>query len=537
MTTLPQTPTQPNSSLPSDTGSPRTLWTCLLLAGLWLSASAAAQLAPEDYRLDGGFNGGTPFLDRFAGGGGNDYRGRFVVAVPDGENAPNPDGDVLVFGEVPGYGQGPNINGNANIGIVRYNRTGERQTFRGALQFNGFHDNQYVIVPNDPIDRPSGMKNLVAVSPVINGYIYVLTNEFYSVEPQLNLIFLRRFRPSGTPMGGTLELIAVRSDDRREDAFAIDMAVQQDGPATSLLILARQRHMWLQNPPITGCDDAWGCAVMARVNLAADGVPTVDAAFGTRRLGQAPDSNDQSYFRPTAIASGPRDGLAPYIYVAGTHRNDWPEERVKVKRFDAAGDFLGETRLAFRNVAGRAENGARMLVDPYDGNGFHHLYIAAQTQQQCAPGAAVAKIDDDGALVGSFGNGGKMQFGGNDESPDSQGCAFAKFALPLGMAMDDEGRLAIAGQMTEDVDWNSTYTTGMLAVIDSGNGALIDFGGHFWRGPDNYPIGHAAFYSVIPSGRGRFTVAGDQRDTGSGNHLMFTTARLAGPYLFADGYE
>lgn len=510
---------------------PSTVRSFLVAALLVLAAPAFAQPMTEQYRLDPGFNAGKPFLERFGGVGSNDYRGRFLVGVPDSD-------DVVVVGEVPGYQQGPNQFGNTNIGMVRYSRNGVRQRMQGG-QFYGFGgapgDQPYVIMPNDPVTRSSGMKALIAVTQVHNGYFYTLTDEYYSVPPEINLLAVRRFRADGAYVNA-IYIESNRTVEDREDLHGIDMTFHQDGGAMSLMILARKT--WRSPvPPITGCDDGYGCSALLKVTLAADGTQTYDTAYGIRRIGHAPGSVDERAFRPTAIASGPRGNLSPVIYVAGTHRDGTAVPRVKVKKYSSAAEYLSQTLLAFRNVPGRAETGPRMLVRADASNGYHHVYIAAQTEQTCAPGAGVAKINDSGGLVSAFGDGGKLLFGGNDDAPDSQGCAFAKFALPLGLAMDDDGRLAIAGQMSEDVDWNNTYTTGMLAVVDSVHGTLLDFGGHFWRAPNGYPIGHAAFYSVLPTGNGSFTVAGDQRDTAVGNHLMFTTARLVGDALFSDGFE
>ena len=504
-------------------------------------SAAKAAISPEDYRVDGGFNGGKLFLDRFDGPGSNDYRGRFVVAVPDGENAPNPDGDVLVVGEVPGYLQGPNQNGFTNIGIVRYNRHGVRQPLRGAHNY-GFggtpNTHPYVIMPNDEVTRANGMRRLVAVTQVHNGYFYVLTDEHYSVPPAVNLIFLRRFRANGSYMD-SVQIAASRSDTQREDLFGIDMTLHHDGASTSVMILARQVHEWT-SPVITGCDEAFGCSVFVKVPLAADGAPTYNEADGILPVRSAvEDTGDSFTFRPTSIASGPRGGLSPLLYVAGEYYTNanGPAPRVKVKQYNSATDYVSQFKPIFRGVSGRAESGGRLLVRADRPGGYHHVYLAVQTEQQCAPGIGVAKISDAGSLVSGFANGGKLLFGGNDDTPDSQACAYAKGALQLGMAMDDDGRLAIVGQMDEDVDWNGTYPTGMLSVVDATSGTLIDFAGHFWRAPDGYPIGQAAFYGVVPSGGGSFTVAGDQRDQANGNRLMFTTGRIAGESLFGDGFE
>lgn len=504
-----------------------------LIAASTLPSTARAQAQPIDYRLDPGFNGGTPFLDRFAGIAGANYRGKFLVRVPDGESASRPDGDVIVVGEVPGPGQVDNLHGNTNIGMVRYNRQGLRQPLPGGGQFYGHYNDQYVIMPGDEITRINGTKQVVAVTPVHNGFFYVLTNEYYAVPPEVNLLFLRKFSTAGT-YHGNLEIIASRFD-RREDLIGIDMTLVHDGANSSIVILARYRYLW---NVITGCDDGHGCSVILRANLDAQGTATLDTGFGYKRLGEPHDgvNNDEATFRPTAIASGTRGNLSPFIYVAGTHRNAGPVERVKLKKYTASGSYIGQTHLNFRNDPARAETGARIAVGYDNPNGYHNVYVAAQTQQQCAPGMGVAKVRDDGSLAGGFGDGGKIIFGGSDDTLDSQACAYAKAAEPRGMVVDG-GRLAIAGQISEDVDWNGVYPTGMLTVIDTASGALVDFAGHFFRAPDGYPIGYATFNSVLPAGGGRYVVAGEQLDQSNQNRPMFTTARVAGAELFADGYE
>lgn len=498
-----------------------------------LPSTVHAQPQPIDYRLDPGFNGGDPFLDRFAGIAGANYRGKFLVRVPDGESASLPDGDVIVVGEVPGPGQVDNLHGNTNIGLVRYNRQGVRQPLPGGGQFYGHYNGQYVIMPGDEITRSTGTRQVVAVTPVHNGFFYVLTNEYYSVQPEVNLLFLRKFTTSGA-YHGSLEIISSRFD-RREDLIGIDMTLVHDGANSAIVILARQRYLW---NVVTGCNDDFGCSVILRANLDTQGTPTLDTGFGYKRLGEPYDgvNNDEGAFRPTAIASGTRGTLAPFIYVVGTHRNGSPVERVKLKKYTASGAYVGQTKLNFRNDPAYAETGARLAVGYDNPNGYHHVYVAAQTQQLCAPGMGVAKVRDDGSLANGFGDGGKLLFGGSNDSLDSQACAFAKAAEPRGMVVD-AGRLAIAGQISEDVDWNNVYPTGMLTVIDTATGALIDFAGHFFRAPDGYPIGHATFNSVLPASGGRYYVAGEQLDTSNQNRPMFTTARIAGPELFADSYE
>lgn len=102
-----------------------------LLAAVSIIALAGTCAHAAPYVIDPLFNGGAIKIDRFAGTSNANYHGRTSVRMANG--------DTVVVGSVPAYGQLEGV--STNIGLVRYTPQGARVPWPTAGSF-GFYNNR-----------------------------------------------------------------------------------------------------------------------------------------------------------------------------------------------------------------------------------------------------------------------------------------------------------------------------------------------------------------------------------------------------------
>jgi hypothetical protein len=167
------------------------------------------------------------------------------------------------------------------------------------------------------------------------------------------------------------------------------------------------------------------------------------------------------------------------------------------------------------------------------------VYVAAQVDEQCLESAALAKLDGTtGGLVSAFGSGGKVVFGGFDTPCGSYRVGATPYAITA-----TGGRIGVAGVQHSlsggfsPFDYYDPY----LAVIDAANGSVIDEGRRTVIRPDGMRAGDAIFYSVLggPHPLSPFVVAGNSRDTSTGNTLSYLTGMFIpdSDLIFANNFE
>ncbi|MBO9662062.1 hypothetical protein [Dokdonella sp.] len=534
---------------------------CLALPAVAIAAAAEEPLVPDaptapelqvagGYTLDPGFNDGAFFLDRFAGPDSANYRGRKLVRLPNG--------DVVVVGLVPAYNQPDPPDGQFHIGLVRYNATGQRVAWSFASSYGNF-GNQYLIYPGSNLSgqltpRFTAVKDVKAIGDRI--YIMVdHTPDGGSRDVQL-LIFSDASGETGRFLGHFTLFTSPFNEDGAEMALFSSGTI---GGAPYKLLAAA-----------TVYGGSGNYVRLSRFNVGGTTTFEGDSAFGTNGTSIAflfQNSGGCSTAVATAgacpliarsLAVGFRGftGSGP-IYVGAERQysttsatsNDWDAAVVK---FSSSGDldtsFGGSTGAGSGNGfafvqfdRGTKEDRNRGIAVRTLGLGIpaspyrDEVYVVASVAQACASGTGVGKLDQDGNYVATFGDNGKLRFGGWDDPSDAQACAVYGPASPLAVARDG-ATLAIAGQ--DDAEVQADFIpSAAVAFVDADSGAVAQRFASAIRPPSGTFPSSSALYGIVANGDGSFSVAGDARDSSTGNTLMYATARVGRDVIFRDGFD
>lgn len=510
---------------------------------------APGPLANAGYALDPGFNGGAFYLDRFAGSSSANYRGRKLVRLSNG--------DLVVVGLVPKFGQPDQADGYFNIGIVRYSAAGTRLAWPWNSPYGNF-DNQYLIYPGSQTSgqltpRFSAVKDVKA----IGNRLYIMVDH--------------------TPVGGNrdvhLLIFSTEGDQAGRFLGHFDLytgAFNEDGGALAVL----------GSPFIGGSDKLLTVATvyggsgnyisLKRFNIGGTTTFEGDTTFGsngTRTAFLRQDAGGCITGVATAgacpiiarsLATGFR-GLAGFgpIYVGAERQysptsatsNDWD---AAVLKFSSNGDLQtgfgagtgvgGGGGFAFVQFdRGTKEDRNRGIVVRTLGLGLpafpyrDEIHAVASIAQACSAGTGIGKLDQDGHYVTTFGSGGKIRFGGWDDPNDAQACAVYNATTPFAVA-HDSNTLAIAGQDDAEVQ-NDFIPSAAVAFVDAGDGSLAQrFAAAITPPWTTFPSS-SALYGIVANGDGSFSVTGDARDGSTANTLMFASARIGRDLIFANGFD
>jgi hypothetical protein len=483
---------------------------------IFVVAAASAQAAP--YVIDPLFNAGAVKVDRFAGTSNANYHGRKSVRMPNG--------DVVVAGSVPAYGQLDGV--STNIGLVRYTPQGARVPWPTAGSF-GFFNNEYVIWPNSSTTAYFGRITSVVDMLLIRSRICVLAayqtgaERFFGVEC---------FRSDGLKLGSYPHFVVGYNQD------PVGVAMYDTGAGFKVVVASRKENS-NPNGPIDGCYDGGNdCVILTQYNVtdapgaSSDGLWYEDTVFGQPWAGGGAGSVSVQ-----SIAIGTRGDLEPYIYTASTLTHNGIQ-RVRIHKWDSAGNPIQTINPVFRGVSNRAEHNPIVTVEQVPGSSaYHYVYIAASVDEQCQPGTGVAKYASTGFSASGFGTSGVLMMGGNDSAWETQDCAFAVAATPLAMTVAD-GVLAIAGYglLYYEPSNYEPDKSGLLGILRKDNGVQLSLRGYAMY--SNQWIGSTSFYGVTATGNGAFMLSGDADESGDGAKLMFGSARIGPPdKIFANGYD
>ncbi|MFC4819802.1 hypothetical protein [Dokdonella ginsengisoli] len=503
------------------------------------------------YGLDPGFNGGAFFLDRFAGSSSANYRGRKLARLSNG--------DVVAVGLVPAYNQPDPPDGQFHIGLVRYDASGQRVAWTFSSSPYGNFGNQYLIYPGSNLGGQLTPR-FTAVKDVktIGDRIYVMvdhTPDGESRDVQL-LIFSDVAGETGRFLGHFTLFTSPFNEDGAE--MALFSSATLGGAPYKLLAAA------------TVYGGSGNYIRLSRFNVGGITPFEGDSTFGTDGTSIAflfQTSGGCSSAVATAGAcpliarslaigfrgftgSGPIYVGAERQYAATTATsNDWDAAVVK---FSSSGDLdasfgsgtgagsgngfafvqfdRGTKEDRNRGIAVRTL-GLGIPAAPYN----DEIYVVASAAQACASGTGVGKLDQDGHYVTTFGTGGKLRFGGWDDPGDAQACAVYGAAAPFAVARDG-ATLAIAGQ--DDAEVGPDFIpAASVAFVDTDAGSLLQRFATAVRPPGATFPSSSALYGIVASGNGSFSVTGDVRDPGTGNTLMFATARIGRDVIFANGFD
>lgn len=534
----------------------------ILLASTFLTALAAnasdtlhEELAEENptaissagYALNPGFNDGKFYLDRFSGPTTSDYRGRKIARLANG--------DTISVGLVPAYQQDNQADGFYNIGIVRYTASGVRVPWSWASPYGNF-GNTYLIYP--------GSQTAGQLTPRFSAIkdVKVIGNRFYILADH-------------TPVGGSrnVQLLTFSDEGAESGRFFGHLGVfagafNEDGGA----LLAHGSNIIGGANKLVAVATVWGGSgnyiLAKRFNVGGANIVETDSTFGTngetsiflrQNAGGCATGVAVAGACPiiaTSLGAGFRNLFnvgayyigADRLHSTGTGSNDWDGAVIKLNAngmldttFGATGSGAGNGFSFIQFDRGSKEDRTRALevrttglgipASPYRDEIYSVMYVA----QLCSAATGVAKIDQDGAAVSSFGTGGKMSFGGWNNPADAQACAVYGPAQAFGAAISGS-TLAIVGQ--GDIERQGQFIRApMFTAVDIASGTVsqslltpISITG-------TSSPGDGVLYGVVGLGAEDFAVVGDTRDPLNGNHLLFATGQIGRDYIFANGFQ
>ena len=480
--------------------------------------------AIDEYLPDPAFNQGLYYLDHFAGPSNADEVGVATALLLNG--------DIVVAGLVPDFGgSGTCSDGTVlcSIGLVRYNQNGVRQAWSnpGAYGHNG---NQYVVYPGSAFGNSTHYQYIRDIK-VRNHSIYVMVD---APDPTPGLgqhdVRVIPFHDDGSIYASGLFGVfgyATGGGDN-EDFYGAQIALVSNN---KMIVTA------------TDYDGTSSYLAVNRIDILSDGSLAQDPSWGSA-YGNGTQNRIRRYPANVAYTVGyaaMQVGFATPddFYVAGNVDDQGNSDVLVQKISSVTGDYKSEfggsgfVSVDFAQPDSSHDDYAAGLYVYQD-----DVYVGAQVARKCHPGVGMAKLNGaTGGYVNAFGGAGKIVFGGvsaticvagNDDD------------IPTALSATG-GRIGIVGYHHDFVPGFASAVNPMLAVVDAVGGALLDFDTHPLTRADGTRYGDAVFYGVFggPSVTSPFTVAGNGRDTTSGNSLSYVTGKfipVSGDRIFASGF-
>lgn len=487
---------------------------------------------PDVIQVADPYSGATA-LDHFAGPNSADQVGRLTAQLSNG--------DRLVVGLVPQFGQGNSPTGYWNLGLVRYNASNQRVPWSGPGVY-GFYGDQYVVYPNT--NQP--FYKYVRDVKVRNGFIYVLVDEVTN--------------QARTDLGRQdVRIVSFREDG----SFASQWRIFGAAPEAVDHVDFYGAQMVVINPTrmivaATAYDATGPFIAVTRLEILSNGAVSLDDDWGFGYGGEGSLNRWITYFPPVSFcggggAAGRCDVTAYYasvqngfsvptdFYVQGSvhvNGNDWDVMTAKISSdngtLKAEYGGTGWGRVWFDDPGSSKKDIAAGIYVYQD-----EVYVAAQVARKCQDGIGVAKLNGaSGGLVTAFGGTGKVVFGG--QGSNAPVCIGGNNRdVPLAVSATG-GRIGVVGygntQLVSSVRFDP-----MLAVVNAVDGSLLDFARHPGLRADGSRIGDGVLYSVYggASPSSPFNVAGDGRDLSAGNTMSFLSGKYSPASLdriFADGF-
>ncbi|MEO7432644.1 MAG: hypothetical protein ABIR62_11610 [Dokdonella sp.] len=508
---------------------------------LFAAGAACTTASAESYVPDPTWNNGQMYVDNFASSGFDYRRGQKVA---EGDN-----GDVITAGVVPGIGAAA---GHTKLGLVRYNHAGVRQTWSNAGA-NGSNSNQYVITPCNSDAWCGDVKDVKGIYR-FGSRIYVLADtEGFNLRPIGNPPVPQRFAVSA------VEILVFGLDGSFHGTTTVDSEAYANDGSRSVYGGGIAVFDNLSFPPVTTLVYA-GTGITevyrpryARFNVESSGALTALTAAMEPAFGGLCAPGDYCQF--TGIATGGRIGTAnpPRIYISGLRWHPGPGAgqigwAAGWDLFVASVNSSGTARTNFATNGlyttegiGSQSAGQKIAVRSSFGvNGNDEIFVVGDVELACRNGIALIKLNQDGTPANTFGNNGKVMYGGSDQtnlamcnlgwlnrsirSDFPTDIVYANDALGVaGLNIYGPGVVCVSGQPCpeDNVD-------GEVAVIDANTGAINSWRGYAYSDTVGGPrTRHSGFFGISTTGDGTFSVAGDVR------YLQSAPADRAGKQVFA----
>jgi hypothetical protein len=513
------------------------------LAAPCVSAAAFAADADSDtapwvidgsqYLPDPSYNNGRYTVDAFAGSESLNYRAKKLVHLDNG--------DIIVAAIVPpGSGGGSNA---INLGLVRYNASGQRIAWSNPTPDYAFFGGQYIVYPN------SNDANI---------------NDSVSDVKDMKLIGDRIFVLIDHPFAGTADMdsrVVVFDTDGRllsTNQIVTSTAAEYGGGIVVYSNFQFPETIGLAYAGTTIVSDGTERPTFRRFTVNTDGTlaAATDAVYVT--AGDLCDSLHHCELH--GIAAGGLAFSSPSrFYLAGTRQyqgEDWDYLLFAVLPSGAGSTSFsddGARTYAFDLGDNDRDSATAISVVRAVTSSSDQIFLSGEVARECLPGVGIVKFDSDGNSLASFG---EVVVGGSDiDNPTT--CAVdrqlgsARADYPLASAYADS-RLAVSGINVygpgtlcpigepcpeDNVD-------GELIVVDSNSGAVESFRGYAYSDTvGGARTRHSGLWGIVPSGTGSFTAAGDVRffQSAAGapaGPMQVATIRLGaqGDVIFADGF-
>ncbi|MEP6882409.1 MAG: hypothetical protein ABI866_10480, partial [Dokdonella sp.] len=290
---------------------------------------------------------------------------------------------------------------------------------------------------------------------------------------------------------------------------------------------------------------------MSRYTIDVNGGLSADSNFGSggfafyrsngcTSVGTPVTCGTSAGFEGIKAEVGPLVFASPKFFVAATIKGlGRPSYDSVVVRFNGDGTpdpTFGANIVAFDDGGDNADYAVALqtgyhLVIPFAY--VDDVYLTVSVSRTSQRGIGVVRLNGDGDLVGSFGSGGKILFGGCGSGAGN--CEFSNVEeVPWSMAKDGN-HLAIGGWYRGYLGASTTpilFNYPMLVVVNSETGAIENLAGY------NTGVGDATVYGIVANGDGSFTGAGDLRDASAGLNLSYFSARFeSNDVIFHNGVD
>lgn len=494
-------------------------------------ALMAAPAIAADYVPDPTYNNGMVGADAFAGSGGNNYVGRAIAKLDNG--------DVIVAGIV----QHPS--GFGAIGLVRYNASGVRVAWANPGAYGTF-GNQYVVLPGTNSDRIESVKKVI----VHDDLVFVLADTYWNTEWDTTIFVFGtdgsfkddRFVDSGSNASG-----------RTNWGSSLATYTTQTGGGGPVLTTTRhllyvgRKKMPAGNERIT----------YRRYTFTAAGALTTETDLIHLENPQCGASTHCSAF-DIAVGGGTTVLNSPRIYITGSRyqqctgicENGWWAYALQIRPSDGA-----PTGMGFRSMAeGRGR--AIAVKKNYGAGGVRDdIYVLAERDRACKNGMVISAYRNSAPITWS------TVIGGSDASgPLCNALQGGATAVPTAIALQD-GKLGVTGYSVarplvacvpgQPCPTPEDNVDGAFVLLDDAGNVLSPLTTYPFRDTAGGPrTRHSGFHDIVASGNDTFTMAGDVRyfenhaNTNYRGKMQYATLRVAEPagnggggFPFSDGFE
>lgn len=505
-----------------------------------VSVHASPVHAAGMYSMDSDFNSGRWRLESLADQtplNNADYHGAKIARLANG--------DVIVVGRVPEFEATNPPEDRRNVGLVRYDATGNLLSWGTSSPHHFGPDNEYVIYPNTATPSYTAVVDL----KVFGNRIYVLTNSHIPLF-DLRIVTVLVFDLDGTLISNNVALD--RTEFHQFGGGLTLYNVGGPGSATTKVIVVGNTNFPDRTSP-----------TFVRMTLQANGSLTRDTNIGDAEGYvdlHLPDQYCLAEVQPctaqanavTTVASGIL-GQDRYIYIGGTRRHNadgkWDYlaiststsgvlrlgfnfDGIRPLSYDEGGDFFDTAS----SIQAR-----RLSTDPI----VDEVFLAGRVRRgHGTSGVGVVKFNQNGALQNQppfvFGNGGWQVFGGCGTGPicHQQPTSLARAMVINGDRLGIVGRSEFTPICTPPDPCSPTRINPMFAAVNIADGALLSFGSFPQLASDGTSLGrNAEAWGVAAAGPDAFAVSGLGR---SGMHLRwrYLTGRIAiTDSIFDDRYQ